>query len=142
MTTDDVADRPPGICSVRRTVQLALPNMSGPGVKVRLPVTALIAGGTEKSPTVAEEQLRVNASGSVSPGPGEMPVAQMALYAPESSATVTVALVRLKLGGSFTARQKSQHKAVRADMGEHGIKSLIATNPTLLAVAAPSFFQR
>jgi hypothetical protein len=96
------SDRPPAICSVSVTVQLAVPNMLAAGVKLSCPAV-LTAGATANSPALAVLQLTVNASGSDSPGPEEMLVAQAALYAPESSARVTVAAPAVKLGGSFTA---------------------------------------
>ncbi len=73
--------RPPVIFSVSVTVQLALPNLLATRAKVRLPVTALIAGGVENrlAPGTPDRQLTVNSSGSISPGPDEMLVAQAAL---------------------------------------------------------------
>jgi hypothetical protein len=105
MDSGAVADRPPVICSVSVTVQLALPNMLAAGVKVRRPVV-FSAGATANS-AVAELQLTVNASGSDSLGPEEMLVAHAALYAPESSATVTVPPA-VKEGGSFTAERRTR----------------------------------
>jgi hypothetical protein len=78
MVSAAAADRPPAICSVSVTVQLALPNMLAAGVKVRRPV-AFTAGVTANRAALAVLQLTVNASGSDSPGPEEMLVAQTAL---------------------------------------------------------------
>ena len=95
-------DRPPVICSVSVTVQLALPNMLAPGVKVRKPVAFMV--GATVNRLAPELQVTLNANGSDSPGLDKMLVAQAwaTLYAPESSATVTAAPA-VKLGGSFTA---------------------------------------
>jgi hypothetical protein len=98
------ADRPPPICSVSVTVQLALPNLSAAGVKVRQP--AVLTAGATSNRLAPELQLTVKASGSDSPGPEEMLVAQAALYAPESSAIATAAPA-VKDGGSFTAGARS-----------------------------------
>jgi hypothetical protein len=93
-------DRPLAICSVSVTVQLAVPNLSALGVKLRRPV--VFTAGATANRLAPELQLTVKANGSDSPGPEEMLVAQAALYAPESSATVTAAPA-VKEGGSFTA---------------------------------------
>jgi hypothetical protein len=76
--------------------------MLAAGVKVRWPA-ALTAGATANISVLATLQLIVNASDCDSPGPAEMLVAQAALYAPESSATVMVSGPAAKVGGSFTA---------------------------------------
>src|SRR5690606_8900433 len=51
VTGADVSSPPVGVppSSISTMVMLALPLASGAGVKVRLPVAALIAGGTENS---------------------------------------------------------------------------------------------
>jgi hypothetical protein len=107
MVSGLVTDSPPAVCSVSVTVQLAEPNWSTPGVKVRRPVALLTAGATAKKPAAAR-QLTVKASGSVSPGPAEMLVAQAALYAPESSLTGTTAVPGENDGGSFTAGKSAR----------------------------------
>jgi hypothetical protein len=108
MSSGAVADRPPGIISASVTVQLTLPNTLAAGVKVRGPAKS-IAGATANKVVAAALQLTVNANGSDSPGSAEMLVAQAALYAPESSATVAVAGPAVKEGGSFTANEDSRH---------------------------------
>jgi hypothetical protein len=73
-------------------------------VNVSTPAVSM-AGADANSAAFAELQLSVNASGWVSPGPAEMLVPQAALYAAESSATVTMG-PGVKLGGSFTAAEE------------------------------------
>jgi hypothetical protein len=99
----EVAERPSSICYVSVTMQLAFPNALSAGAKLSRPV-ASTAGLTANNPVGAAVQLTVKASGSDSPGSAEMLVAQAALYAPESSATVTVAGLALNDGGWLTAR--------------------------------------
>jgi hypothetical protein len=82
-------------------VQLALPNVFAAGVKLSTPAES-IAGAAANSAAFAELQLRVKASGWVSLGPADMLVAQVALYALESSGAVTMC-AGVKLGGSFAA---------------------------------------
>jgi hypothetical protein len=105
ITSEPLAVTPPATCSTSNTEQLAEPDASAVGVNVRTPVTDSLGATANR---VELLQLTVNASGSDSPGPEEMLVAQAALYAPESSATVTVAAPAVKLGGSFTAAAATQ----------------------------------
>jgi hypothetical protein len=65
-------------------------------------------------------------------------VAQAALYAPESSATLTVALPRVKLGGSFTAAHAQQREAGAArHKVQHPDDSMTYSN-TLKGAAIPT----
>jgi hypothetical protein len=94
-------------------VQLAVPNLFVPVEKLRWPVE--FTAGATANRLAPELQLTVNARGSDSPGPEEMLVAQAALYAPESSATVTAAPAA-KEGGSFTASaERQQQQSIHAD---------------------------
>jgi hypothetical protein len=99
-----VTERPlSSISSASVTLQLASPNALSAGVKVRRPA-ASTAGPTANNPAAAALQLTVKASGSDSPGPEVMLLAQAALYAPESSVTVRVAGPAVNEGGWLTAR--------------------------------------
>jgi hypothetical protein len=103
ITSDPVAARPPAICSANVTAQLVAPDASAAGVKLKTPATDSLGATANRAGLL---HVIANASGSDSPGPDEMLVAHAALYAPESSATVTVAGPAVKLGGSFTAAAK------------------------------------
>jgi hypothetical protein len=94
--------RPPAICSVKVTEQLVDPDASAAGVKLSTPATESLGATANREGLL---QLTANASGSDSPGPEVMLVAQAALYAPESSAIATTGPA-VKLGGSFTAAEE------------------------------------
>jgi hypothetical protein len=108
MFSGSLTDRPPAIVSASVTVQLTLPNILAAGVKLMRPVKS-IAGAISNKVVVAALQLTVKPSGSDSPGPEVMLLAQAALYAPESSATVMVAGPAVKEGASFTAANHGSH---------------------------------
>jgi hypothetical protein len=100
-----VALRPPSPASASVTVHLLLPNALAAGLKLSTPA-ASTAGATANSAAAALSQVVLKVTFCSSPGPAEMSVAQAALYAPESSATLMLLSVTLKLGASFTAGQQ------------------------------------
>jgi hypothetical protein len=93
-------DSPPDICSVRVTVQLAVPYMFAVVLKVRCPVAPI--AGASANRLAPDAHSTVKASVSDSPRPEEISVAHAALYAPESSAT-DISAPAVNDGGSFSA---------------------------------------
>ncbi len=88
---------PPSSLSVTVTVDDPLASTSG--VKESVPSRGLIWGDWENRPLLVLDTLNVKPS--LSPGPAEMFVAQVALYAPESSLTVTLPPL-VNVGASLT----------------------------------------